>query len=247
MKQALTIKDKFDAVYSFAKQTSDEISEKYPSVVFVALVGSWARGIPSNEDIDFVIACIQKSDIGKILKDSNTNAFKAPFALRTTFICYPLSTFLTMVFYDNLKIRIFKIARSFRLVFRKLPFLKKILLKLLGSHKGILQKYEILPQTIQTYIPFFDKEDTLKHLQKKQRAKLETELSESDLLLYSQNGFQKLIDHYLLNKISKENVKNTLIESDIDWKEYLNRVIEVKGAKEKELIYELRDFVLVKT
>jgi len=246
MLQVSNLKSKFDSVYSFAKQVSDIISQKYPSVVFVALVGAWARGLPSNEDIDFVIASTNNNDLNKILKESKTPDFKAPLGLRTTFICYPFSTFHDKVFCNSSNLHMVKISRISRGIFRKLPLLKKILLYILGSHKAKLQKYEILPQTIQTYIPFFDKDKTLILLQKEQRKKLQTLLSEADLLLYSQNGFQKLIDHYLSNKISKENVKSTLIESDIDWKEYLNRVIEISDGQKKELIHELQKYILAK-
>ena len=246
MHQVPNLKAKFDSVYSFAKQVSDIMSQKYPSVVFVALVGSWARGIPSNEDIDFVIASTNNNDLKKILEESKTPDFKAPHGLRTTFICYPFSTFQDKVFNNSSNLPILKLSRISRSIFRKLPLLKKILLYILGSHKAKLQKYEILPQTVQTYIPFFDKDNTLILLQKEQRKRLKTLLSEADLLLYSQNGFQKLIDHYLSNKISNENVKSTLIESDIDWKEYLNRAIEISDGHKKELILELQKYILEK-
>jgi hypothetical protein len=247
MQHTQHIKAEFDAVYSFSKQLADRIAIKYSSVVFIALVGAWARGIPSDEDIDFVIGCTKRGDINEILKESKALDIKTPFGLRTTFICYPLSTFQDKVFSNSSKIPLLKFARIFRVIFRKTPLLKKMLLYLLGSHKAKLQKYEILPQTIQTYIPFFEKDNTLTLLQKKQRKKLETVLSESDLLLYSQNGFQKLMVHYLRNKISNENVKETLITSDIDWKEYLNRAIKMSNGQEKKLLTELHDYILAKS
>jgi len=241
-----TIKARFETVYSFAAHVADRLSQKYPSVVFVALVGAWARGVPSDEDIDFVIASTEHKDLGKIINDSKSSNLTPPFGLRTTFICYPFSTFREKVFSDRSRIPIIRLARIYRLIFRKIPLLKKTLLFMLGPHKAKLQKFEILPQTIQTYIPFFDRNGTLAQLQREQRNKLLPSFSESDILLYSQNGFYKLLDHYLSNALSKKEIRTTLLQSDIEWKEYMGRIIKMSDIQKKESLQALVEYVLTK-
>lgn len=238
------IEAQFKQVCSFAKKIAIELESKYPSIVAIALVGSWARAGPlayRSEDLDFSI--ISKQQIGLNLNIDIPQMLKKGGIRKLTFFNHTLNYFRILAFKKKSPSVIVKTAQKITGFLRQHPKMKKVLMTILGTGRIFFHQFERYPQAIQTYIPMIDRHNVLSKLQHRQRAEFSKMLTEYDLLLYSPCGFHKLIEKYLLNQIKQEEVKCALLAWDVDWRKYLRRAIECYSRSDATKISELYNYI----
>ena len=171
--------------------------------------------------MDFVVVLQNNDEIKRI---SSAKDLRLDINLQTTLIFYTLNRIIRIAFYRKAPLGIIKLARLSTRMVRKQTQLKKMLILILGPYKMFFQQFEILPQTLQTWIPLHDPSDILKRIQKNQRIFLEERLTQSERVLYSPNGFYHLIEQFLSQRLDAEAIKNVLSNSDFEWKTYLKRI-----------------------
>ncbi len=206
-----------------ANKLATDLKEKHPKVIAIALVGSWAHGMVSKTDMDFVVVVEDKQEKKEIWgKLDNSNE-------QMTFILYTISDILKLTS-RKVGLNVIKTARKITRYLRHHRMIKRSFVALLGRKKSYFQQYEILPYTFQTWIPLYERDDILTELQKEQISILGKNLSNEERILYSHNGFFNLIKKYSLGELERQRVCTVLVNSDIDYLKYLRRAIKYSSG-----------------
>lgn len=196
---------------------------RFPSIVSIALVGSFSRGILSPNDIDLVVVVKTSYDLKRLsicLRDINHH-----FSDEITFLCYTIDQLIKMAFYRESNIGIVRLARHTTRLLRRHPMIKRGLIIILGPYRMFLQQYEVLPETLQTWIPLFDRSGILARVQKIQKTLLKKKLSFWEQVFYSQRGFYKMVEFYLSGQLDAKSFKRVLYRCDFEWKIYFKRLM----------------------
>jgi len=220
-----------------ARRIADDIVRGFPSIVSVALVGAWARGVVSPVDMDFVVVVRGRRDLRRVAR------YLAEFkrhAGRT----------LTLFYFETHHVEAKanrragttahlgprRVGRVITRVLRKTPRTKRLLIRVLESWLPTVRLYEFPPQSFQTWLPIHDEQGFLAELQAKQAEQLKAVLTDVEQTLWQPNGFYELLESYLGGTASERDVGQVISTYDVDWREYLRRCVRYYPSAEAQRI-----------
>lgn len=228
-----------------ARVIARDLVAGFPSIVAVALVGAWARGIVSQVDIDFVVVVRHRRELKRLARylqeyRSRSSEQLTLFYFTSGHVASKAERWKSR---DSLggPIRLGRVATR---TLRRYPTLKKVLIRVLAGWLPLIRLYEFPPQSLQTWMPVYDEDGLLRRLQESQRSLLADELSALEWLLWSPNGFYRLMEGYLSGSVKKEAVREALASYDVNWDEYLRRSMTYYGASESARIRELYTYLM---
>lgn len=192
------------------------------AILAVALVGSCARGALAPDDRDFLVLVDGAGHIARLERQLGERFGGGE--TRYSFIFYTRHNLDGLLARRSPGTRMVHVARFLTRLLRHLPGLKKLLIRLLGPRKTLLQMREVLPQSFQTAIPLYDPESILTDVQAAQAAQLRDTLSLWEREFYSPHGFHKLLQGYLSGQVDAATVQSILRGCDIDARDYVERL-----------------------
>lgn len=224
-----------------AQHIADDIVAGFPSIVTVALVGAWARGVVSPVDMDFVVVLRDRGDLRRVAR------YLADFKRRAD---RTLTLFYFATCHVEAKARRRagsaaqlaprRVGRAITRVLRRVPRTKQLLIRLLESSLPAIHLYEFPPQSLQTWIPLHDDQGFLAALQAQQAALLRGALSSVEEIVWQPHGFYKLLESYLRGEVSDRGVREVMATYDVSWREYLRRCQSYYPPGEAQRIAALR-------
>jgi hypothetical protein len=233
------VKGRIESVRLLARQESVTIAEENPAIVSIALAGAWAMGIPSPVDVDLILLFKKYSDMGRFYWDRKSISSDYSFDLHRL-SCRQMENHM---FGSKRKIKSVKDARLATRKLRSYPGVKRFLLKILRHHVGFLKLREVTPQAQQILIPLVDKNNFFTTLQQKQKTILSEKLSECEKILYQPDGFYHLLEEFLDDRVTREDLKPALLNFYGDSKAFLQRAIHCYKKDNAEKLFSLYQFI----
>jgi len=230
---------RIENIRALAKQDAQKIAGSNPSIVSIALAGAWALGIPSPVDVDLILLFENYADISKFSHDNGWGCSDYSLDLH----CLSCHQMERHMFKKNSQLRSVKGARFATRKLRSYPGIKKILLKLLRHHVGFLKLREVTPQAQQILIPLVDKDAYLYNLQQEQRIHLAGTLSACEAMLHQTDGFALLLEAFIDDKFTKQQLQPALLNFYGDSKAFLQRAIQCYSGDGARKLLSLHEYI----
>lgn len=233
------MRERVETVRLLVKDVAVEVAAQNNTIRSIALAGSWALGVPSPVDIDLVVIFNTESDV------DHYELPKSEFisGSRLDFHCYSSSRIKGRMFKRKTRLPIVKCARMVTRQLRHFPVVKKLMIKSLGKGVIFFKSYELTPQADQILIPLVDQNNYLGSLQEKQRVRLEQQLSRCELTLHQPDGFCLLLQSYLDDDFSQQEIRPVLLDFYGDSKVFLQRVIQYSDLESDQRLLSLYEYI----
>ncbi len=233
------VRARIESVRLLSRQKSIALAEENPTIVSIALAGAWALGIPSPVDVDLVLLFEKYADISRFSPDNDLGRSDHSLDLH----CLSCHQMKRHMFKKNNQLHSVKGARFATRKLRAYPGVKKFLLKILRHHVGFLKLREVTPQAQQILIPLFDKDDYLYNLQQEQKKRLARTLSACETMLHQTNGFALLLEAFIDDKFTEQQLQPVLINFYGDSKTFLRRAIHCYNGDSASKLLSLHEYI----